>query len=193
MTDTTAIANHIHALLFTEGGTMTVKELAKACSVEEVEISYALTTLKAQLEQSGLTVIRTESEVSLVANKEESEFLRAYYRHELGEDIGEAGLEVLATVLYRDGATKPEIDYIRGVNTATTIRTLLSRGLLERRSTGARQFSYHATTETLAFLGVQGRDELPEYATIVSTLAHHVARSNAHDVFSTEQSNDGTE
>ena len=168
---------------------MTIKDIGKVCSVEESEISYALTILKTQLENSGLTLVRTESEVSLVANKEESEFLRTYYKNELGEDIGEAGLEVLATVLYRDGATKSEIDYIRGVNTATTIRTLLSRGLIERRSIGSRQFTYHATTETLAFLGVHSRDELPEYVTIVTTLAQHVARSNAHDIFSTEQPN----
>ena len=189
MTDISTLANHVHALLFTEGGTLSFTTLAKACTCKESEIAQVLGLLATRLEGSGLTITYTETEASLVADKEESAFLRTHYKNELGEDIGEAGLEVLATVLYRDGATKPEIDYVRGVNTATTLRTLLSRGLLERRAAESRQFTYHATSETLAFLGIHSRDELPEYATIVTTLAQHVARSNAHGIFSKEQSN----
>ena len=58
---------------------------------------------------------------------ETSQEIREAYRRELGREIGDAGLEVLSIVLYRGPSTRSEIDYIRGVNTSSTIRTLLSR------------------------------------------------------------------
>ena len=92
---------------------------------------------------------------------------------ELSREIGEAGLEVLAIVLYRGPSTRSQIDYIRGVNTSSTVRTLLARGLIERASNpnDSREYLYRPTTELLAHLGVSGVTDLPDCATISSELA----------------------
>ena len=99
--------------------------------------------------------------------------MRQSQEDELGREIGPAGLEVLAVVLYRGDSTRARIDYIRGVNTSSTIRTLLSRGLLERTNNpdDAREYLYRPTTELLAHLGVTDVQALPEYAKIASELA----------------------
>jgi segregation and condensation protein B len=98
--------------------------------------------------------------------------LKAHYGKELSREIGEAGLEVLAVILYRGPSTRAEIDYIRGVNTTSTIRTLLARGLLERAGNAqdSREYLYRPTTALLAHIGASRIEDLPEYGTIASEL-----------------------
>src|SRR3989344_2301716 len=83
-------------------------------------------------EGGTLTLIKTDTEVSLAVSEHSSPAVQKAYERELSEEIGDAGLEVLSIVLYRGPSTRAQIDFIRGVNTSWTIRNLLTRGLLER-------------------------------------------------------------
>lgn len=170
---TNYLASRAHAFLFTEGGELTYKKLSSLLSCKAVELQQALEELAKQLEGSGLALVRTETAVSLATSKETSEAVREALKRELERDIGDAGLEVLAIVLYMGPSTRARIDYIRGVNTSSTLRNLLSRGLLERieNPNDAREYLYRPTVELLAHLGVQNGKELPEYDTIAAELA----------------------
>lgn len=179
----TQLGNHITALLYVEGGSLSIRSLAKSLSVEEDVIISALDMLSARLNGTGLILIRTDREATLAAGQEETELLREEYSRELGVEIGEAGLEVIAIIAYRDGVSKSEIDYIRGVNTASTLRTLLARGLVQRTPVNAREFSYHPTTELLAHLGVRTRNELPHYDTISKNVREIVAAGDSDTIF----------
>ncbi|MDB5188141.1 MAG: scpB [Candidatus Kaiserbacteria bacterium] len=183
MTTPVQTANQINALLFAEGGSLSISYLAKSLNVDESAIVPALEILSARLNGTGLTLIRTATEVSLAVGQEESALLREQYEKELGLEIGDAGLEVLSIILYRNGVSKSEIDYIRGVNCATTIRNLLARGLVERISRGARQYVYAPTTQLLAHLGVRSPEELPDYATIIRSLSDVAQTAENSDVF----------
>ena len=92
---------------------------------------------------------------------------------EYERDIGDAGLEVLAVLLYEGPSTRAMIDYIRGVNSSSTLRNLLLRGLVERSGNpeDGREYLYRPTTDLLAHLGSPTRESLPEYATISRELA----------------------
>lgn len=162
-----------HAFLFSEGGSMTRKKLAALLVCKEPELKSVLDTLSQRLEGSGLALIQTETEASLAVAPGTSDALQKAFERELGRDIGEAGLEVLAIVLYRGPSTRAQIDYIRGVNTASTLRTLLTRGLVERAGNpeDAREYLYRPTVELLAHLGVREAHELPDHATIARELA----------------------
>ena len=172
-TNTQELATQAEAFLFTEGGTMTRKKLASLLECKEGELSPALDGLARNLEGRGLSLIQTDSEVALVVSKENSEAVRQALERELSRDIGDAGLEVLAIVLYRGPSTRAQIDYIRGVNTASTLRNLLARGLLERvgNPEDAREYLYRPTVDLLSHLGIPSVKELPDYATIRAELA----------------------
>jgi len=161
------------AFLFTEGGSLTIRKLSALLKVKESELPTLLDQLSVKLEDRGLTLIKTDTEVSLVVSPNASEVVRATYAHELERDIGEAGLEVLAVVLYRGPSTRAQIDYIRGVNTSSTIRNLLARGLLERAGNpdDGREYLYRPTVELLAHLGVRDMKELPEHEKLAGELA----------------------
>src|SRR5687767_7640870 len=114
-------ASLVEAFLFTEGGSLTRKRLASLTHLKETELGEALTELKRRLEGRGLTLVVTDTEATLSVSRESSEDVKKAYKEELGKEIGDAGLEVLAIVLYRGPSTRSQIDYIRGVNTSSTI------------------------------------------------------------------------
>ena len=109
--------------------------------------------------------------------------MRGALKRELSRDIGDAGLEVLAIILYCGSSTRTRIDYIRGVNTASTLRTLIARGLLEREGNpdDAREYLYKPTVQFLTPLRVTNINELPEYATIALELKQFEQQSEHGD------------
>ena len=170
---TDKMANAAEALLFNEGGPMERRRLATLLGCKEAELKVALEILAEHLKDRGISLIQTDSEVGLAIAKSASELVREAIKRDLSRDIGDAGLEVLVIVLYCGPSTRARIDYIRGVNTASTLRTLLARGLLERigNPEDAREYLYKPTVELLAHLGVAHVKELPEYATVSLELA----------------------
>ncbi len=175
-------AARIQAFLFTEGGALSLRKLAALAGIPEAELAPALDELAAHLEGSGLSLVRCDKEAALATAPAVTEAVRAAYEAELSRDIGDAGLEVLATLLYRGPSTRAQIDYIRGVNTSSTIRTLLSRGLVERtvNEKDAREYLYRPTAELLAHLGVRVAHELPEYDALTEQLRAFEQRRYEH-------------
>ena len=170
--DVNDLSARAEAFLFSEGGTLTLRKLGSLLEVREPELKAALSALAARLVGTGLALITTDTEVSLAVSQESSAAVQKAYERELAGEIGDAGLEVLAIVLYRGASTRAQIDYIRGVNTSWTIRNLLSRGLLERTGNpeDGREYLYRPTVELLAHLGVRDSGELPNREEIIAEL-----------------------
>ena len=175
---TGTLSQRAEALLFTEGGAMTHRKLLSLLGCKEGELTSALKELSEQLQGRGVSLIQTDNEVSLAVSKSTSGTVQEALERELSRDIGDAGLEILSIVLYAGPSTRAKIDYIRGVNSASTLRTLLARELLEREGNpnDAREYLYKPTVELLAHLGVSNMNELPDYVTIATELKnfeHH--------------------
>lgn len=166
-------ARTIEGLLFAEAGSLTVKKLASLLECSEDEVRAAVTHLETNVAGSGLTIIRTETEVALGVSPESRAHVAAILGKEDERDIGDAGLEVLSVLLYEGPQTRGDIDYIRGVNSSTTLRTLIARGLVERSGNplDGREYVYRPTIELLSYLGVPNGQALPEYATLSRELA----------------------
>lgn len=166
-------ATQLEALLFSEGGPVARKKLAQLMDSSLEDLSLAVDELTRRKAGTGISVIATAQDVALAVAPEAAPIVQAAFERELGKEIGDAGLEVLSIILYRGPSTRAEIDYIRGVNTSWTIRTLAARGLLERAQNpnDAREYLYQPTVELLAHLGVTHARELPDYAKISSELA----------------------
>lgn len=172
----------IQALLFSEGGALTYTSLAKSLDASDADIRTGLETLKQKLEDTGLAVILSDTEASLAIVPEARDAVAKVIKEAEERNIGDAGLEILAILLYEGPSTRAQIDYIRGVNSSSTIRTLLTRGLIERSGNpeDGREYIYRATTDLLAYLGAGNREDLPEYGTIAPELAAFKARHNDH-------------
>ena len=171
--NTRELAIRAQAFLFAEGGTLTLKKLMQLLECDQTQLESALVELSRIVEGTGLTLIKTDLEASLAVSGAAREHVQKAFLRDLGREIGDAGLEVLAILLYRGPSTRAHIDYTRGVNSTSTIRNLLARGLVERAEnpSDAREYLYRPTVELLAHLGVTQAQDLPEYATIAGELA----------------------
>lgn len=178
-------AQHAEAFLFAEGGPLSRKKLAQLIECTPAELEGIVGELARAYEGRGITLICTETEVSLAVASGAQNALEKAFERELGKEIGDAGLEVLAIILYRGASTRAQIDYVRGVNSSSTVRALLARGLLERAANpgDSREYLYRPTAELLAYLGVRTTKELPEYGTIASELAAFEESQKASEPF----------
>lgn len=156
---------HIEALLFALGRPLSRKELSSmlGVSVEEIELA-----LREQPEGRGVVMVDDGTIVELRTAPSAAEIIERVRKEEYSRDIGRAGLEVLSAVLYRGPLTRSEIDFIRGVNSSQTIRTLTMRGLLRKVSNpkDERSFLYEPTTDLLSELGVTHKEDLPDYGEV---------------------------
>ncbi len=163
------LSQKLEGVLFYKGVPLKKTALAKLFECESEEIQNATMVLKARLEYSGIKLIETESELELVAHPELDTLLEGVRKEELKRDIGKAGAETLAIVLYRGPISRADIDRIRGVNSSFILRNLLVRGLVERTQDKNNSL-FSVTPALLAHMGIAHKSELPNYAATLDTL-----------------------
>jgi segregation and condensation protein B len=164
--DTSALAQKIEALLFALGRPLSRAELAKMLDASAEDVSAAIAQLQEM--KQGIVLVDDGREVELRVGGESAALIERIRKEEYARDIGKAGLEALSAVLYRGPLTRSEIDFIRGVNSSQTLRTLTLRGLVRKvpNPKDERSFLYEPTTELLAGLGVSRPQDLPDYAEV---------------------------
>ncbi len=167
------LSTTIEALLFALARPLSREELSRMLTATPEEVEAALATLAASLEGRGMVLVDDSKVVELRTGAGAAETIERIRREEFSRDIGRAGLEALAAILYRGPLSRSEIDFIRGVNSSQTLRTLLMRGLIRKvpNPKDERSFLYEPTTEVFAELGVSTRADLPEYADVRKKLA----------------------
>ena len=166
------LEKRIEAILFWRGEPISIKRLAEILKVKEAELKDAIFNLKRSLEGRGIVLQETEGEVTLGTAPEASRLIEDLQKEELSKELSKASLEALSIVLYKNGATRAEIDYIRGVNSTFTLRALSVRGLVERTldPKDARRYLYRPSFELLSYLGIKSIEELPDYGEINKTI-----------------------
>ena len=122
----------IEAILFFKGEPVSLKKLAEILKVSKEEIEQAILILKNSFENRGVVLIQNDDEITLGTSPELSNLIENLQKEELNKDLSKASLETLSIVLYKNGVTRAEIDYIRGVNSSFTLRALSVRGLVEK-------------------------------------------------------------
>ena len=154
----------IEAILFFKAEPMKLAKIAELLNVSEVAVGEALTTLEQKLEGRGVILIRKDGEATLGTAPETSELIDKMVKEDLSKDLGKATLETLTIILYRSPVSKPEIDYVRGVNSNYILRSLLVRGLIEKipKPDDQRSFLYRPTFQLLEHLGISDLSQLPE-------------------------------
>lgn len=154
------------SLLFASGEALTKKQAATILECTASDLSKAVSVLHESLSGTGLAVIETDQDIELRTAPEAAEIVKKLRESELSRDLGKAGLETLAVIAYQKGATRGEIDWVRGVNSSTSVRSLQMRGLIEGKedTEDRRRIRYHITTEALAHLGVSSADQLPRFS-----------------------------
>jgi len=162
----------IESILFYKGEPVSIRELAKVLDVSRLDINKSLKILEEKLENRGIKLVVSDDDVLLGTSKEMSSIIEKIRKEELSKNLGKASLETLTIILYKGPISKPDIDYIRGVNSATILRSLLIRGLIKREESpqNKRTYLYNHTIDLMAYLGLENIKKLPEYESIKNTI-----------------------
>jgi segregation and condensation protein B len=162
----------IEAILFFKGEPVSRKKLTDILKSNQTEINEAIEKLKESLKNRGIALIEKDDELTLGTAPELSDLIENLQKEELNRDLSKASLETLSIVLYKNGVTRAEIDYIRGVNSSFTLRALSVRGLVEKTldEKDNRRYLYKPSFELLSYMGVKSIEELPDYGEVKNSL-----------------------
>lgn len=161
----------IEGLLFYKSAPQKKQVILKLFDITEEELNSAITTLRSRLESGALRLTETDDEIQLVTCSELAPIIETLRKNELKADIGKAGAETLAIILYQGPISRAEIDRIRGVNSSFILRNLLIRGLIERSHNKVRNgYEFTVSTNLLNHLGISQKTELPDFAQVANAL-----------------------
>jgi len=160
----------IEALLFYKAAPQSKQKLIKLFAVSEEEFAAALKTLKQRQFHGAIRLVETETEIQLATAPELSEFVETLRKSDLTGDIGKAGAETLAIVLYRGPISRAEIDRIRGVNSSFILRNLIPRGLVSRETITGNGYRFRTTPALLQHLGIAHKQELPRFSEFMDAI-----------------------
>ncbi len=158
--DTAAL---LESLLFVASGPVSADRLAKSLELSSSYILNVLRSMDEDYRNRGLRMQWSGSLVQLTTAPESSAAVERFLGLEVTTRLSQAAVEVLAITAFLQPTTRPQIDQIRGVNSDTSLKTLLSFGLVEeigRKDTPGRPILYGTTPDFLQYFGLQSLSEL---------------------------------
>ena len=164
-TDSMSLPALLESILFVASGPVSTGRLAKALETTPAVVRNLLKSLTEEYTTRGLRLQWSGNDVQLTTAPAASDVIERFLGLELTTRLSQAALEVLAIVAYMQPITRPQIDQIRGVNSDGSLRTLLSKGLIEevgRMETPGRPILYGSTPDFLQYFGLTTVAELPE-------------------------------
>lgn len=156
----------LESLLFVASGPVPISRLAKVLETSPPVIESLLRSMSDDYKRKGLRIQWSGNEVQLTTAPESSHVVERFLGLEVSTRVTQAALEVLAIVAFMQPTTRPQIDQIRGVNSDSTLRTLLNLGLIEevgRVDAPGRPVLYTTTPEFLQHFGFSSLDEFQHF------------------------------
>ncbi|MBT8402047.1 MAG: SMC-Scp complex subunit ScpB [Rhodothermia bacterium] len=143
-------------------------------SVDEVET--AVTVLNQAYEASGhsIRVFKWAEGFRMATIPEVAPFLKAFLDSRKSRKLSRSLLETLAVVAYRQPVTKPEVDFVRGVDSDYALRKLMELDMIDvvgRSDAVGRPLLYGTTTTFLEKFGLDRLDTLPNLREVEDLLS----------------------
>lgn len=172
--------NKIESLLFYQAEPVKIKKLAEILEVDKEKIDESLNKLEQELENRGIKLIKNDGTISLTTSPENSEIIEKIKKEEQDRELSKAALETLSIILYRGPMKRSEIDYIRGVNSQFSLRSLLIKGLIEKEQskTDERTYIYKSSMDLLSYMGISKIEELPDYQDVNNDINSFIENDN---------------
>ena len=156
----------VEALIFVADEPITAKLIAEVLEEDRESVQAAVEEIKREYEsrESGLQIREIAGGWQLSTRTEFHEEVRKFLKTRPSAKLSLASLETLAVIAYKQPVTVPEILEIRGVQSASAIKTLLDKRLIVakgRKETVGRPMQYGTSKDFLIQFGLKDLSELP--------------------------------
>lgn len=158
------LAAAAECLLFVSREPVSAPRLATYLEAPPDQVPDIIDELVQRLTSHGLYVVELAGGYSLATRPEYAELVQTFLQPP-PDQLSVQALETLAIIAYRQPITRPEIDELRGVNSASVIHTLLEKTLIRlagRKQAPGRPFLLETTPDFLSVFGLKNLDELPQ-------------------------------
>ncbi|MER3430865.1 MAG: SMC-Scp complex subunit ScpB [Blastocatellia bacterium] len=154
------------ALVFVSDEPISAKAISEIIGEDKETVLAALEALKREYDerQGGLQLREIAGGWQIATRTELHEDIRKYLKTRPSAKLSLAALETLAVIAYKQPVTVPEILEIRGVQSASAIRTLLEKRLIVtkgHKETVGRPMQYGTSKEFLIQFGLKDLSDLP--------------------------------
>jgi segregation and condensation protein B len=178
-TSSARILPALEAVLFSSPKPVRERDLADLLEATPKAVAAALETLsgRTDLPERGVRVEKVAGGWRFVTRPEFDALLRKFHEVTERSRLSLAALETLAIIAYRQPITLPEIQEIRGVNSASVLKTLFERKLITtagKKPVVGTPFFYRTTQDFLVRFGLNELDELPRPEDLDADLASTV-------------------
>jgi segregation and condensation protein B len=174
----------LEAIIYAADEPATLDQIANALGVEKTVARAALDLLTAsyQTEQRGIEVRKVAGGWKFYTKPQHHDAVRKFIKSlQPPLRLTMPALETLAVIAYKQPATVPEINEIRGVNVGGVIKTLLEKRLITtagRKEVIGRPILYRTSKQFMIRFGLSDLDELPSLKEF-EQLAHAALGSDA--------------
>ena len=156
----------VEALIFVADEPLTDKLLAEVLDEDRESVQAAVEELKSEYEarESGLQIRDIAGGWQIATRTDFHEEVRRFLKTRPSAKLSIPSLETLAVIAYKQPVTVPEILEIRGVQSASAIKTLLDKRLIVargRKETVGRPMQYGTSKDFLIQFGLNDLSELP--------------------------------
>ena len=155
----------VEALLLAHGDPLSIARIAEILGSTRGEVLALADKLQAQLavETRGIELVVVSEKLQLRTKAAFAEHVRQLMAVK-PRKLSQAALETLAVIAYQQPVVKSEIDKIRGVDVAPTVKTLLERKLIKiigYQASVGQPALYGTTEDFLQVFGLSALSELP--------------------------------
>jgi segregation and condensation protein B len=159
------VAAAVESLLFASPEPLTVERICQVLEVSPEDAIEALSALtNGAFDNRGILVMAVAGGYQMCTHPDFAPYIGKLLAPPPPR-LSRAAMETLAIVAYRQPATLPEIEAIRGVDASGVVKTLCERGMIQdvgRKETVGRPTLYATTAAFLRHFGLNSVDDLPE-------------------------------
>ncbi len=157
----------VEALLMATPEPLTKARFNQCLEHPEVSLEAVIEALRSRFEKQErpVQIVFVDRGYQLVTKAEYQPYLQRLFQKSGRLSLTRAALETIAVVAYRQPVTKLEIDQIRGVNSDSTLKTLLERELINiagREEAVGRPLLYGTTGQFLQAFGLGALSDMPK-------------------------------
>jgi segregation and condensation protein B len=155
----------VEALIFAADGPIKAERMAEALETDQDDIMSAIKALEEDYAEQprGFFLQEVAGGYQLRTRPEYADFLRKL-GHSRPFKFSRPALETLAIIAYRQPVTRAEIEYLRGVDSGSVLKTLLEKHLvriLGKKDVPGKPMIYGTTREFLELFGLPDLSSLP--------------------------------
>ena len=156
----------LEAMLFAYAEPVSAEKLAEVLEIVTPIVERLLLSIRDDLTGSdrGLVLLQLEDRWQFSTKTEYGDYIKKALDTRRNTPLSPAALEVLAIIAYNQPVSRSFIEQVRGVDSSSTVQTLLQKRLVEeagRLDLPGRPVAFRTTDAFLRTFGISSLSELP--------------------------------